>query len=275
MIHAHDSHRLGRGEFFGEVVRFRGLPGVSMSEAVYEPELRLPAHSHELAFFCLLMDGAYDEKYGARGSNYQPASVVFHPPDETHSVRMGSSLGTCFNVEIEQTWVDRLTEYAGKPAGIAEHRGGPMSVVMSSLYREFLRSDSASPLAVEGLVLELLAATTRSAMQSERVPPAWLKVVVEAIHDQLHEKMTVQRLAQIAGVHPVHLSRSFRQHTGRSIGEYQRGLRIQFACRRLRETRQSLADLALEAGFADQTHFCRIFKRVVGTTPARYRTAGS
>ena len=63
-------------------------------------------------------------------------------------------------------------------------------------------------------------------------------------------------LAQTVDVHPVHLAHQFRKHFGVSIGEYIRNLRIQFVCQRLR-TDASLAEIAREAGFADQSHMSR------------------
>lgn len=49
------------------------------------------------------------------------------------------------------------------------------------------------------------------------------------------------------------------------------GLRIQRACRALSETQDTLASIASETGFTDQSHFTRTFKQIVGTTPAHYR----
>jgi len=46
---------------------------------------------------------------------------------------------------------------------------------------------------------------------------------------------------------------------------------VEFASACLRDGDASLADIALEAGFSDQPHFCRAFKEVTGMTPARYR----
>ena len=54
-------------------------------------------------------------------------------------------------------------------------------------------------------------------------------------------------------------------------GEYVRRQRIALACRSLAESDMPLADVAIEAGFADQSHFTRTFKRQLGVTPAAYR----
>jgi AraC-like DNA-binding protein len=74
-------------------------------------------------------------------------------------------------------------------------------------------------------------------------------------------------------LHPVYLARSFRERYGVSIGEYLRRVRLDWAAAQLAATETSLAVLAADAGFADQSHFTRAFKRHAGLTPARYRRA--
>jgi AraC family transcriptional regulator len=81
-------------------------------------------------------------------------------------------------------------------------------------------------------------------------------------------------LAEIAaevGVHPVHLASTFRRYFHHTMGDYQRQLRVEFACRQLASGCASLGEIALAAGFADQSHFVRVFKRHLGITPGAYR----
>jgi AraC family transcriptional regulator len=72
-------------------------------------------------------------------------------------------------------------------------------------------------------------------------------------------------------VHPGYLASAFRRHFGCTIGEFVRRQRIALACRALTDGDAPLADVAIEAGFADQSHFTRTFKRQLGMTPAAYR----
>ena len=80
-------------------------------------------------------------------------------------------------------------------------------------------------------------------------------------------------LARELGVDRSHLARSFRGHFRRTLGEFVRELRVDHVRRALVETNRPLAELALEAGFADQSHCTRVFRRLIGRTPARYRRA--
>jgi AraC family transcriptional regulator len=91
------------------------------------------------------------------------------------------------------------------------------------------------------------------------------------VHDEVSRALTVQSVAADVGVTAVRLSRAFRRAFGESLGSYQRRLRIRRACEQLRASSLPLAGIALDAGFTDQSHFTRVFKRHLGTTPGVFR----
>jgi AraC family transcriptional regulator len=76
-------------------------------------------------------------------------------------------------------------------------------------------------------------------------------------------------------VHPVHLAQAFRKFYHCTIGDHVRSLRIDFACRQLTMTKLPLSEIALLAGFADQSHFTRTFKEALGLPPSQYRELAS
>jgi AraC family transcriptional regulator len=142
----------------------------------------------------------------------------------------------------------------------------------SRLYREFRAPDDTSPLAIEGLALELVAHVVRdSSAEARSQPPTWLRRVKEWVESRFRERLTLEEMAREAGVHPVHLVTVFRQYVHCTPFDFLRRCRIAFASRQLVNTKASLVEIALEAGFAHQSHFCRVFKSVTGTTPAAYR----
>ena len=73
------------------------------------------------------------------------------------------------------------------------------------------------------------------------------------------------------GVHPVHLCRTFSEHFDCTLGEYIRRLRVLRGRQLLAIDDGGLAEIALQSGFADQSHFTRVFKKHFGLTPNECR----
>jgi len=125
-------------------------------------------------------------------------------------------------------------------------------------------------------MMQLLVTVARAgaAVKAAGTPP-WLRRVLDVLEARFAEPPGLGELAELAGVHPSDLLRSFRARQGCSPGEFVRRRRVALVCRRLSDTRDPLAEIALAAGYSDQSHFCRAFRRAMGITPAAYRTAVS
>ena len=136
------------------------------------------------------------------------------------------------------------------------------------MYYKFRDMDEAS---LRRLEQALLGNRTRTNL--DRRFPQWLETVKNILEQRFAEPYKLSEIAAEAGVHPVHLAREFRKHYGSTIGEYLRRVRIEYACRELMDSKVAVANIASAAGFADQSHFSRTFKRVCGTTPGRYRAS--
>ena len=140
------------------------------------------------------------------------------------------------------------------------------------MYREFAERDGFSALVLESISTELLIAASRQhARKAERRPPPWLQTVKEFLHESFSEPPGLDELAAAAGVHPTHLTRAFRQFEHCTVGDYVRKVRVEYARQRMLSSGEPLVEIALAAGFADQTHFTRSFKRLTGMTPSEFR----
>ncbi|MGB5621386.1 MAG: AraC family transcriptional regulator [Gammaproteobacteria bacterium] len=96
---------------------------------------------------------------------------------------------------------------------------------------------------------------------------------IEILNDRLDENIALSDLAAEFNLSPFHFARVFKRVTGFPPHEYQLQLRIARARELLcRQPRMSIADIACELGFADESHFRRHFRRIVGTTPSQFRT---
>jgi AraC family transcriptional regulator len=267
-----DNH-LRAGQFYGDVSHRQRRQGMVLSTLNHDAARKIPAHSHELAFFCLLLDGDYREQCGRRVIEYQPFTLVFHPPGLHHRDEIGPRGGRFFSLEAEQCWMDALHDYARPLDASPDVHGGTVLWLAMRLYQEYLLGAAGSSLTIESLSTEMLAAALRAPVPQEKYAPAWLGRVVDYLHAEFDRKITLDDLSKLAGVHPVHLSRVFRKFYRQPLGECVHRLRVLAACRQLRDPEASLADVGAASGFADQSHFTRVFKAITGTTPGAFRAA--
>jgi AraC family transcriptional regulator len=175
-------------------------------------------------------------------------------------------------VEFARPWLDRIHAPTAFLESPAEFQGGPLVWLAHRLLEEHRNPDNVSSLAVEGVALELLAACARSPAEiTQTRPPLWLERVRELVSDRFSENLSLGEIAATVGVSADHLARWFRRFHGCTMGEYARRRRVEFACQRLANSEEPLIQIALGAGFTDQSHFTKIFKRTMGVTPAVFR----
>ena len=253
----------------------REFAGLLLTESHYPGGLRQPRHTHEPASFSLVLEGGYSETVGPATFDGRPATVVFRPPAESHSVAFAGSPVRIFRLDVSAPWLERLGVAAARTHAPAAAAGGARAWLALRLYHELCTADEFSPLAVEGLALELWAETAREAARAPSArPPRWLERAREMLREQqTAARPTLGQIASVVGVHPSRLAHEFRRCYRLTAGEYLRRLRVERAARSLAGTDLSLSEVATAAGFYDQSHMTNAFKRTTGWTPAAYRAA--
>jgi len=258
-------------ETSGDLLRHRDIAGFSLSERLYSAGLVLSPHCHAQAYLSFVLSGEYVEKYAQHTSVCTEGELRFLPPGEQHQNEFRTPVRSIL-VKIEPVMLDRLGDHATVLSAPGEVTGLASSWLVNRMIREFTAEDDIAPLAMEGLLLEILAESARSIGESGGSnAPGWLRRVREAIEDTYLEAPSLSELGTLAGVHPVHLSREFRKHYQSTIGEYIRKRRIEHASNLLSNTETPLSEIALLCGFSDQSHFCAMFKTHTGLTPAKFR----
>lgn len=250
----------------------RTVAGFSLKEFSRAPHCRLSRHEHEHTSICFVVSGSYAER--ARGREHECAaqSMVLKPAGEPHADVFGPAGGRCLLIEILPGRADSFARVARGAAEPEVVRSATLAALGHRLHREFFERDDASPLALEGLALELLAEASRAVVDEAGSPePRWLRRARELMHARLGDALTLSAVASAADIHPSHLARTFRKRYGCTVGEYVRRLRIERAARELATSGATLSEIGLRAGFYDQSHFSRVFRRHTGMTPAEYR----
>lgn len=266
--------RLCQGRMFGDIRKTYVGSELQLTETFCPPGFRAPRHSHERFLFCLMIEGGFSEKLAHRKRECTPFTLFTHTPDESHANQCYSEGARYFVVEIGEQMLSRSREYSLMLDRSSEFHHGSSVWLAKRAFDEFHRMDAASPLVIEGLTLEMMAEVSRRYVKtSETRSPRWLERTRELLQAHFTEDMTLESIAGTVGTHPMHLARVFRQHHGCTVGEYIRQLRVEFSCRELSLTDAPLSQIALAAGFYDQSHFSRTFKKLVRLTPSEYRTS--
>ena len=203
--------------------------------------------------------------------------VVVLYPDEVHNGRAGTDEGFGYRIiYVEPVHLaEALRAIRGRPGPLpfvseAVSMNARLRRAVDEAFRAPLESLSADSLIVE-LAEGLVAAEDGGRpATSPRVDVAAVECAREFLDAQRTRVVHSSELESITGLTRYDLARQFRTMLGTSPYRYLLMRRLGFARERI-HARRPLADVACEAGFADQAHFTRVFKAAFGLTPGRYR----
>jgi AraC family transcriptional regulator len=240
------------------------------ADVEYDAGLVIPRHQHANARFILVRSGSIVEVCDDEEASFGPSTLLFRRADEPHAYATFPRRAGCLIVDMDPAWLARVPAPAALLERSTAFRRGLLLHLAQRLYSEFRQRDEVSRLAIEGLVLGMLAEASRRALSVERPAPPWLRAAIAIVDQQFGQPLSLATVSKSVGVHPVHLARTFRRVYSTSFAAYVRQIRIDFAERQLVGA-AALSDIAYAAGFCDQSHFSRCFKRHTGLTPAEYR----
>jgi AraC family transcriptional regulator len=219
-----------------------------------------------------VLQGAFTEMWRGGSIACTSSTLKITPAGERHCNQFSRGDVRGLLIEADDAQVGAIRPHSAVLDERMSFQGGLVSGMARRVYDEMRRMDAASPLAIEGLLLELVASASRVQEQNgRRERPRWLEDARDRIHVELTTRPSLTSLAHSVGVHPVTLARAFRRAFGCTVGEYVRNLRVERAARRLADTDLSLAEIALAEGFSDQSHFSNLFRRHTGLSPFQFR----
>lgn len=251
--------------------RSLALDGFDVVEACFAPGDELPRHTHDRACVGVMLAGSFDLRIESRCHHCPPTTVFTEPAGEKHSNHIRSGGARVVVVQPDPGRPELLRPFARFLDRTSHRHHAGIAEQAARLAAELDCRDDLAALAAEGIVLEMLVRLARVSTAEVRRTPLWLLRAQELLHDRFSDSLRTGEIAKEVAVHPAHLAREFRRCFGTSMGAYVRRLRLEWAAIELANSERSLAGLALAAGFADQSHFTRAFKRYSGLTPSTYR----
>lgn len=271
----------------GEAARYwrhAAVPGVDLLRARYITH-RYARHTHETYTMALIEAGIEEFSHAGRLLRAGAGAIALLNPEVVHTGHAGSPEGWSYRVLYPSVSVVRgVAAELGMPRGTP---GFPETVVRDARGARLVRAahlaaEQGDPLASSSLLHMALAGLLRAhaapaggGSGASRGAPSGgqaVRTVEDLLRTQVTRPPSLDELARVTGLGPYALLRAFRAQTGLPPHAYLNQVRVRLA-RRLLDMGVPPAEVAATAGFADQAHLTRQFKRIVGVPPGAYQRA--
>ena len=258
-----DESKVEDPRFKGLEIELHRYPGARVLRVVHPGEQQIEEHAHDWAYIGLYTAGRYIERYDGGEADMSGPCAVLHPAGRPHADTVHDSGLETLTIEFDPAWL-RLHGFAGRldrsrawSGGLVGHSARRLAALLSSTHAD------EAPLgqATARFVAEALA-------QEPVQPPGWVGDARRWVSDRM---ISTDDLARRLDLHPAYVAHAYRFAAGEGIAETLRRRRVESASALLRRTELPLAEIALAAGFCDQSHMNRCFSAVLGRTPLRVR----
>ena len=242
------------------------MEGVALVEARGIRQ-RLPRHAHARLIVGVITDGWRTLELPDRAIHIRKGEPFFIPPRVPHICAGGGDHGQSYLAAAVPPAM------ATSPCPLPDQP--PAGDGLTRLFGQLLEAvrQNASLPRRQGLLRQLLQGI--APLQAPGTGPAEqhedpVRMAREYLEKHWTDKISLDTLAAHAGASPFHLQRRFARATGMTPNEYLARIRVRHAAELLHKG-ENAVQTALACGFSDQSHFIRVFKRLVGVSPGRYR----
>ena len=239
--------------------------GAFVSRTLDRSYSQVPEHAHDWPVLSLFVLGAYSNRTEVGERYVCGPSAVLYGAGVRHENTVSTDGFEQIEIEFDPAWLC----FAGLPRlPVAHLTGGRIGAATRTLIHACGKEINEQRLATA-----LRQFLTLAVEQSPGSLPGWVDQVTRRL--RRNAALRVKALAREVDRHPSWLGAAYRQAVGEGILETATRLRIEHAMRLLRETRLTYCEIASDAGFCDQSHMNRSFRRVLGRLPSTVRAERS
>ncbi len=245
--------------------------GLVLTELDYSDVDYIPLSKAKNPILELVIRGNYVAIDSKKSYPCKNGLLLYVKEEQTFEAKFINPSAKTFAIEIKPDWLARFDVTMPELPTHSIPDNTFTNNVYHMLWQEYMINDEFSPMAVQGIFLQLMAVLLRERKREGIRTPKWVSAIKAIIREQRTDKYTLELLSKELGVHPVHLSREFPRYFQCSLSEYIRRIKVRQAVSLMSEAALSLTDIAHQCGFSDQSHFTRIFKKMYNLTPSDYR----
>ena len=253
--------------FSGEMTENRCFDGLTVGTTDYRNgRINNARHFHDNPTICFLLRGGGVEKRNRDSYERCACDIRFYHGEELHQSIIKVFPSKCVNLELKPQFL-RQYEISENIINAAVSKNPDVKFLMLKIHSELAVNDSFTNSSIKILLFAMLDATRKNF----REKPEWINQLHEVLNDRWAEQLTLEDLSLAVKVHPVTISKHFTKYFSCTMGEYMRKIKVGKSLFLIKNSKLSLTEIALQCGFADQSHFTRNFKRLTGFLPKNFR----
>lgn len=257
---------LHKGNYSGNVQQLKEHAGFITSKTVYEDNYNKELHCHENPHLSFILQGGNIEYKNQKNNIRNAGDVLFYHSGELHKTLPATDKTKNLNLEIDGAFLTKnlLSEndLYGVISGSMDSR-----LFMLKVHSELQHNDTLTETAIHTLLLNFIKSPGTTNLKMIK----WCSRLEEILHDEWNDNHSLSELSKRLDVHPVTISKYFTKYFGCTYGEYVRKLRINKSLAFIKNSDLSLTEIAFLCGFADQSHFVRVFKFYTGLNPKYFQ----
>ena len=264
-----------------------GWAGIALESFNNIPAYAVPPHEHPTNYLNLIRTGQSMCRWtadGRTGSTEEgPGTTYILPAGTRDQLRRSAPTNQTMVVMAPHFLAKSLEETAHlADVELTAHwnlRDRHIAFLMQALHADLEDGSPAGPLYGESLgealahylIRRYSVRAPRERQYSGGMPTARLNRVLDFMRQNFAKEMRLWELAELAGMSPHYFCDLFKKSTGISPHQYLVRYRIDHARIFLHNLQLGIGQVAKETGFVDQSHFTKVFRRIVGVTPTRFR----
>ena len=259
-----------KGDFHGHIIATKTVDDVVYAVTSRPKGSSVPTHSHDYAAFLSLIEGQHHYTTDDGKIRWSIPNVwYFGKPFVPHTHDACSTDILSVGIQIDPTAYPQLAD----TLSTARVTGDRALFTSNLILNELTKKKTPSPDTLRGILHLVLGEFLdgQSTLSSPSDWPEWLTNSKTELDNNFLNFESVTAISSHFGVHPSHLARVFKDKLGQTVTDYVRDRRLEWAYDKIQTTDKKVGAIAIESGFADHAHFCRMFKRRYGRSPSELR----
>ncbi len=259
---------LKKGHYLAPVYQTYDLGDISIGLTKYQRAVKTGIwHTHERPMISIVLNGANCEFRKGKEIQRIRGNINYYHAYEAHKNVYSIFPATHIGLEVEESFL-KENNYLESDIELAVQRSTDAQFPFLRMLKDASIGDLQSGESTKSAFLSFIANALNP--DSLKTPPDWMRIIKEILHDRWNENISLHDLSVQADVHPVTISKNFRKFFNCTLSEYTRKLKVEHAIELLASSKYSLTEVAYLCGFADQSHFTRVFTSATSYSPKAF-----